>query len=106
MFNWILPISLLILFEIIADIFSKEYSLKGGWLFWCLGILGYVVANIFWLSAIKNGSGLARGATIFAVGSGIVAATIGLYFYNESVSKVQFVGIIFGLVSLVLIFWE
>jgi hypothetical protein len=40
--NWIIGISLLIFFEIVADIFAKEYSLKGGWLFWVLGIVGYI----------------------------------------------------------------
>ena len=93
------------MFEIVADIFSKEYSLKGQWYFWVAAILGYVVANIFWLWGIRSGSGLARGAIIFSVGSAVVATILGLYFYGESTNKVQIVGMILGVLSLVLIFW-
>ncbi len=104
--QWIIGLFLLITFEIVADIISKEYALKGGWMLWCGAIAGYVVANIFWLSAIKNGSGLARGAIIFSVGSAIVATIIGLVIYHEKTNTVQLAGMGLGLLSLVLIFWE
>ncbi|HEV7423994.1 MAG TPA: EamA family transporter [Candidatus Paceibacterota bacterium] len=103
---WIFPIVLLIAFEFIADIFSKEYSLKGHWYLWAGALLGYVVANIFWLWSIRTGSGLARGAIIFSVGSAVAATALGFYFYGETVSKIQIAGIILGLLSLILIFWE
>lgn len=106
MLYWILPLSLLIIFEIVADVFAKEYSLKGNWLFWILSITSYVVANIFWLSAIKNGSGLARGAIIFSVASAVIATVLGIYFYNESVNKIQIIGMFLGIISVGLIFWE
>ena len=94
------------MFEIVADIFSKEYALKGHWYFWLFAILGYIVANIFWLWSIRTGSGLARGATIFAVASAIIAVTIGIYFYGEKANQVQLVGMFLGAISLVLIFWQ
>ncbi len=103
---WIFPISLLIIFEVVADIFSKEYSLKGSWYLWVGAILGYIIANIFWLWSIRIGSGLARGAIIFSVGSAILAVIIGLYFYGETTNKLQIVGMLLGLLSLVLIFWK
>jgi glucose uptake protein GlcU len=64
------------------------------------------LANIFWLSAIKNGSGLARGAIIFSVASALIATILGIYFYNESTNKIQMIGMLLGVVSLILIFWE
>lgn len=103
---WIVPIFFLIIFEIIADIFAKEYSLHGKWYFWVGGLLGYVLANMFWLWGIKSGSGLARGAVIFSVASAILAIIIGIHFYGENVNKVQTAGIVLGALSLVLIFWE
>lgn len=103
---WIIPLIFLILFEIIADIFSKEYSLKGYWWLWAGALLGYVLANVFWLWSIKSGSGLARGATIFGVSSAIIALVIGLYFYGEETNKLQIAGMVLGVCSLVLIFWE
>ena len=104
--TWIIPLALLIIFEIIADIFAKEYSLKNYWYFWVGALLAYVLANIFWLQAIKNGSGLTKGAIIFSVSSAVLATIIGLWFYHEEVTKLQIIGIVLGLFALTLIFWE
>lgn len=103
---WIVPILFLILFEIIADIFAKEYSLKDHWYLWVGALLAYVIANMFWLWGLKSGSGLARGAIIFSVSSAILAVVIGVYFYGEETNKIQITGMILGAFSLALIFWE
>jgi len=103
---WIIPLVGLIIFELIADIFAKEYSLKNNSALWLGAVLSYVIANVFWLYAIKNGSGLARGAIIFSVSSAVIATVLGLYFYHEKMTGYQTAGIILGLTSLILIFWE
>ena len=102
---WIIPLLVLIAFEVIADVFSKEYSLKGGW-FWLLAMLSYIIANTFWLYSIRHGSGLARGASIFAISTAILATIVGVYFYHEQLKTIQIAGIFTGIISLVLIFWE
>lgn len=102
---WILPISLLIAFEAIADIFAKQWSL-GSKYFWILALTAYMIGNIFWLFALKNGSGLSRGAIIFSLVSEMLAICIGLLYYHESVSRIQITGMILGIVSLFLILWE
>ena len=106
MIPWVIPLSLLIFFELVADYFAKEYSLRGGWIMWVCAILGYIVANMFWLNAIRNGSGLARGAILFSVGSAVVAVALGIFLFKEEVSHMQLLGILLGVLSLVLIFWE
>lgn len=103
--SWVLPILFLIAFEALADYLSKEWSLHRGAVRWLVAISAYVVANIFWLSALKHGSGLTRGAMIFAVGSAVVAVIIGLALYKEAVTKTQLAGVALGLVALILIFW-
>lgn len=104
--HWIIPLSLLVLFEIIADIFAKEYSLKTHWYFWAGALACYIIANIFWLNSIKNGSGLAKGAILFSVASAVLATFVGLVVYHEKVSVLQVCGIVLGLCALTLIFWE
>ncbi len=98
--NWLRGVSLLILFECIADILAKEYSIRGTWPYWVAAIGGYIIANIFWLWGIKDGSGLARGAVIFSVGSEILAIALGIFLYKEKIDHYQILGIIFGFVSL------
>ena len=103
---WVFFLGLLVTFELIADFFSKEYSLKGYWLYWGIAILSYVVANIFWLSAMKSGSGLIRGANIFSVGSAVCATVLGYYVFHEEITRIQIVGVIMGMCAIVLLFSE
>ena len=100
---WIFPLALLIFFEIIADIFSKEWALHGSWIFWIGAIAGYIIANIFWLFAIRGGSGLARGAVIFSVASAIIAVLLGVLLYKEHLNINQMIGVALGIISLILI---
>jgi len=103
---WIIPLTLLILFELVADIFAKEWSLHGNWIRWTGAILGYIIANIFWLFALKGGSGLAKGAAIFSIASAIIAVLLGVILYKESLTTIQLIGIGIGIISLILIFWN
>ncbi len=104
--KWLLPLSILIIFELIADIYAKNWSLKGGWFFATASLVSYCLGNTFWLFALKNGSGLAKGAVIFSIISAVLAIIIGLFFYKEELTKLQLIGVSLGLISLVLIFWE
>lgn len=103
---WIFPLIAVIFFELVADVFSKEWSLKGRTILWVGAFSSYLIANIFWLFVLKNGSGLTRGVVIFSVATAVIASIIGIYFYHETLTKVQMTGIVLGLVSLVLIFWD
>lgn len=104
---WIVPIVVLIVFEAIADILAKEWSLgQHSFAFALLALLAYMIGNSSWLIALKYGSGLARGAIIFSVASAILASAIGLIFYKEQISQMQTLGIIVGLISIVLLIWE
>lgn len=103
---WILPLTLLIVFEMVADVFAKSWSLQGSMWKAALALLCYLIANTFWLFALKYGSGLAKGAVIFSLVTGLSAMAIGLVIYKEPVTRLQFIGMILGLVSIMLIFWN
>ncbi len=105
MFQWILPLFILIFFEAIADVFAKNWSSRGG-LYWSVAALaGYLLANIFWLFALRNGSGLGRGAIIFSVASAVIAVTLGFLFYHEQITTIQIAGVTLGIISIMLILW-
>jgi multidrug transporter EmrE-like cation transporter len=104
--NWIAFLSIVIVFELVADVFSKEWSLHSSPLYWIAATGAYLIANIFWLFALKNGVGLGRGVVIFAVVTAVVASIIGIVFYKEQLEKIQLVGVGIGIFSLVLIFWN
>lgn len=104
--KWLIPLFILVFFEGVADILAKYWSLRGGWWFAILALIAYLVANSFWLFALKNGSGLAKGAVIFSISSALVATLLGVFLYNEDLTKIQYLGILFGVASLILIFWK
>lgn len=104
--RWIAPLLLLIVFEGLADVLAKEWSLYGKPIRWIGAIGAYVIANAFWLFALKQGSGLTRGALIFSVGSAILAVIIGLFLYKETLTKPELAGVIVGIVALILMFWN
>ncbi len=103
---WVLFIILLILFEACADILAKEWSLNSNWVRFVAAIGAYVVANIFWLIALKYGVGLTKGAIIFSVGSALFAIIIGLILYKEPVTRLEIIGIVLGVFSLVFLTWD
>lgn len=100
---WLVPLTLLILFEATADILSKQWQLNQTWWRWCLAIGMYIVANVFWLWALKDGSGLARGGLLFSVGSALLAILIGLVMYREQVGTRELWGLGLGVVSVILL---
>jgi drug/metabolite transporter (DMT)-like permease len=53
--------------------------------------------------AIRKGSGLARGATLFSIGSALVAIVIGVLIYKEPISRVEQIGLVFGVVAIILL---
>jgi drug/metabolite transporter (DMT)-like permease len=103
---WPVLLVIFITLTLIADIFSKEYSLSGHWYLWILALLGYTIGNIFWLWGIRSGSGLARGALIYLLVNAIFVFVIGVYFYGETTNRIQIAGMVLGIFSLVLIFWQ
>ncbi len=51
--KWILPLALLIFFEAVADIFAKNWSIhKSVWIA-VTSLTFYLIANSFWLFALK-----------------------------------------------------
>lgn len=96
---YLVGIAILLVFETVADIFAKEYSLHTTWWLWMGSFGAYMLANVFWLVAMKNGAGLARGTTLFVLGTLVLGVVIGAVFYREHVTVTQWIGIALGIVS-------
>jgi multidrug transporter EmrE-like cation transporter len=94
---------LLLLFEIIADYFTKKYSLKPGLMLWCAAIAGYILANACWLTAMKRGINLSRGSVLFGTAQAVLACIIGIGFFHEPVTRQQWVGLALGVAAIFLL---
>jgi multidrug transporter EmrE-like cation transporter len=104
--TWLTFILLLVVFELVADVLAKQFSLNGKLVFAVLSILGYVAANIAWLISLRSGGELGKGSVIFAALSGIVAVMIGVLVYKEKASPYQLIGMALGIAAIVFLSME
>lgn len=100
---WLWFVLVLVAFELLADVFAKQFSTTGKVIFGVLSILGYVLANLAWLLSLRHGAQLSKGSVIFSALSGTGAVLIGLFIYHEKVNPYQVIGLILGLAALVLL---
>lgn len=98
--TWLWLILVLVAFELLADIFAKQFGQGGQLIFGALALLGFVLANVAWLFSLRNGAELGKGSVIFAALSGIGAVLIGTLIYHEKVSRYQLIGIVLGILAI------
>ncbi len=98
--SWLYYLLGLVAFELIADVFAKQFALSGRLVFAGLAIVGFIAANVAWLVALRTGAELGKGAVLFSVLSGVGAVLIGLLIYHERVSPYQLVGLVLGVAAI------
>lgn len=91
------------IFEIFGNFFTGLFGSIQNFLLIPLILIVYTIANYFWLYALKDGSGLARGTVYFGVGVVIASALIGFAFYSEGLTLLKLIGITTGIISLFLL---
>jgi EamA domain-containing membrane protein RarD len=99
---WSLPMTFLLVSELIGDFLGKQWTLHKKSIFFFTSLSFYVIGNAFWLFAVLKGVGLTRGSVIFAIGQEIIAVAMGIVYFKESLSKKQFLGVILGLITIAL----
>ena len=98
--KWLYFLLGLVAFELISDVFAKQFALSGKLVFAALAIAGFIAANLAWLIALRTGAELSKGAILFSVLSGIGAVLIGLLVFHEKVSPYQLVGLALGVAAI------
>jgi len=104
--KWIIPFSLLMVFETLGNYFSGLFGSLQNFLLIPFVLAIYAIANYFWLLALKDGSGLSRGTIYFGVCVVILTALIGFAFYEEGFNFLKLIGIGTGIMSLFLLSGE
>ena len=104
--SWIFWILGLILFEGVAEYYGKVLQVTKEWKFYWVSLFFYIVCNMCWLVALRNGVGLVQGHFIFVTGSTLGTFFIGLVLFKETLSVYQIVGVALACVSLVLLLIE
>ncbi len=100
---WKLALLGMVCAEFVSQILAKEWSLRGGRLLALSALLGFLAVNVFWLLALRSGSGMSRGVLIFSVSVMLFAVVVGHFYYGEDLTRVHIAGVIFGIISVALL---
>lgn len=100
---WPYLLFLMIGADFVGNIIAKEWSLQGGKVLAVCSILMFIITNIFWLFAIKNGAGLGRGVMFYAAGTSLLAFLAGILWYKETISTTHAAGATFAVLAIVLL---
>lgn len=98
--RWLYFLLGLVVFELIADVFAKQFAVSGKLVFAALAIIGFIAANAAWLVSLRTGAELSKGAVLFSVLSGVGAVLIGLLAYHERATPYQLIGLALGVVAI------
>jgi multidrug transporter EmrE-like cation transporter len=91
-----------LIFEVIADIFLKKWSLGSkSWLL-AIGLGLYFVGTIFWAFSLRH-EVLSKAVSIFTVLNLILVVMAGVIIFNDHLSTANKIGIALGICSVILI---
>lgn len=88
--------------EVIGDYYLKKWSLTQHWSMFAWGLLFYFGGSSFWAWALRY-ENLSRAIGIFFVVNVLIAVGVGVILFGESLSRVHWIGIGFGVLSILLL---
>ncbi len=106
--SWSLKIPLFLLFAVsalfvgIGDYLAKKWSIDHGWGSSAGSLVCYFSSSFFYLLTLTR-KGLVVSCVIWSIASIIAFLFVGLVIYNETLSPLQTVGVVLGIVSLLLL---
>ena len=84
----------------VAEYVSKLYSNSHKMIFFFSAILIYMTTTILWLETLKIYNSLGILSTIWTIGATLLALFIGAFFFHETISMKQYIGITLALISI------
>jgi multidrug transporter EmrE-like cation transporter len=88
--------------EVFADILFKKWSVGGREFFLFFGVVLYMIGTIFWAYSLRFEL-LSKAISIFTVLNLILVILVGVVFFNENLSILNKIGILFGVISVILL---
>lgn len=99
---FIILIIFAVMFEVIADIIFKYWSINAKGLFLFIGVILYSIGTVIWAYSLKY-EYLSKAITIFTIINLIAVVLVGLLIFKEDISMINKIGLILGIVSVILI---
>ena len=107
-FSWSQKIPLLLLFTVsalsvgIGDYLAKKWSLVPGWGSFVSALVFYFISSFFYLQTVAR-KGLVVSCVIWSIASIFAFLFVGLVLFHETLSGIQLIGVILGIISLLIL---
>ena len=98
---WLLVV-VAVMFEVVADILFKKWSMGNKNILLAIGLTIYIVGTIFWAVSLKY-EYLSKAIAVFTILNLIILVLAGIILFKENLSLVNKIGIILGILSIILI---
>ena len=99
---WIL-VAMAMVFYSLGEYFSKMYANTLMWKYGLIACMGWTGSALCFLPALQKFNSLSVLGTIWNLGYVMITLFIGICIFRESITTTQIVGLIFGLISIVLL---
>lgn len=99
---FLILIAVVTIFEVAGDILFKEWSIHNKNYLLIIGIFLYMCATTFWAFTLKY-QDLSMAVVIFGVLTVVVGALVGVLLYHEQLSTLNYIGIVFGIICIILL---
>lgn len=86
-----------------GDIFSKKFGISPHWSLAIGASISYLTTSFIWLYYISKGLDVGRGSILFGVASALAGLFVGCIIYHEPLRLTDWVGIFFGIISIVML---
>ena len=100
------PVTVLLLisalFVIAGDFFAKYWSVHRGWLLFVIAFITYSLSGFFYIPTLLR-EGLVVTALMWTLLATIGFVLIGLLIFKESLTPLQIIGVITGIISLMIL---
>jgi multidrug transporter EmrE-like cation transporter len=101
-----IPVVVLLLLSassvILGDLFGKYWSTNSKTAFFVLALIAYFLSGVFYIPTLLR-QGLVISSLVWSILSIVGFLFIGFVIFHETVTTIQLVGIILGIISLVLV---
>lgn len=96
-------ITLAAIFEGLGDVLLKKWSVSGNkHIFFVLGLVIYLIATVVWAFSLKH-EFLSKSISIVTVLNTLFVVAVGVFYFKESLSWVNMLGIALAIVAIILI---
>lgn len=93
----------LLAFEAAANYYAGTRALHRQPVHFWVASASFFTGNALWMWALRNGAGMIRGSIVFAIGSVVGTALLGVLVFRETLTPSQVLGCVLGGVAIVLL---